>query len=289
MARADDTRSPMTLGQFRLLRDLVYAECGILVRDDMKFVMERKLTPRLELLALADFTSYHRYLRFDINRRAELEAAIDAIAINETYFFRDPQQLRAFSEEIVPLLADRRRHQKKISIWSAGCSTGEEPYTIAMLLRDSGRFEGWDVQVFGSDISRRVIAAARKAEYGTSALRATPPHYLSRYFEAAGGKWRVREEIRGWVTFGQLNLLSEDTRRLVPRMDAVFCRNLLIYFDRPARRRVLASLYDRLWDGGFLLLGHSESLINLTADFELVHLENDLIYRRPARSKGAAP
>jgi chemotaxis protein methyltransferase CheR len=158
-----------------------------------------------------------------------------------------------------------------------------------MLLRDSGRFEGWDVQVFGSDISRRVIAAARQAEYGASSLRATPPEHLARSFEAAGGKWRVREEIRGWVTFGQLNLLSEDTRRLVPRMDAIFCRNLLIYLDVPARLRVLAALYDRLWEGGYLLLGHSESLINLTADFELVHLQNDLVYRRPWGSSGGTP
>lgn len=279
----------MTAGEFRLLRDLVYAECGILVRDDMKFLMERRLSPRLELLGLSDFASYHRYLRYDAHRQAELEAAIDAIATNETYFFREPLQLQAFSEELLPALADRGRRLKKLSIWSAGCSTGEEPYTIAMLLRDSGLFEGWDVQVFGSDISRRVIAAARKAEYGASALRATPPHHLVRFFEAAGGRWRVREEIRGWVTFGQLNLLSEDTRRLVPRMDAVFCRNLLIYLDLPARRRVLASLYDRLWEGGYLLLGHSESLINLTTDFELVHLQSDLVYRRPARAGGEAP
>lgn len=289
MPRGDEQRPEMTAAEFRLLRDLIYAECGILLREDLKFVTERRLWPRLELLGLSDFASYHRYLRFDPGRRAELEAAIEAIATNETYFFREQPQLKAFSEELVPRLVARNQRLRKLRIWSAGCSTGEEPYTIAMLLRECGLVDGWDVQIFGSDISRRVLTTARKGEYGPSSMRATEPELLQRYFEPAGARWRIREDIRAMVTFGQLNLLSQEVLALVPRMDVIFCRNVLIYFDVPARKRVLASLYDRLWEGGYLLLGHSESLIQLTADFELVHLQNDLVYRRPEPPGRAAP
>jgi len=283
VAFRDDSRHEMTPEEFRLLRDLVYGYCGIYIRDDLKFVLERRLWGRVEALGLADFASYYRYLRFHAARRAELEAAVEVVATNETYFFREPLQLRAFTEELIPLLHQRCLRHRRLRIWSAGCSTGEEPYTLAMLLKASGRFEGWDVQVLGTDISRRVLDVARRAEYGPSALRATSAEEVQRFFEPVGNRHRVREEIRAWVSFGQVNLVQEETRGLVPRMDAIFCRNVLIYFDPAARRKVLALLYDRLWEGGYLLLGHSENLINVTADFELVHLENDLVYRRPER------
>ncbi|MBN1204618.1 MAG: protein-glutamate O-methyltransferase CheR [Myxococcaceae bacterium] len=272
----------MSAEEFRLLRDHVYSHCGILVREDMKFVMERRLWPRLEALGLRDFSMYHRYLRYDAQRRAELEAAVEALTTHETYFFREPAQLRAFSEEVLPVLQQRNAALQRLRIWSAGCSTGEEAYTLAMLLKESRRFEGWDVEVHGTDISRRVLATARRAEYGPSSLRATTPEQVSRFFEPVGtNKVRVRDEVRAWVSFGQLNLLDAEACQLVARMDAIFCRNVMIYFDIPARKRVLQAFSERLVPGGYLLLGHSENLLNLSADFELVHLRGDLVYRKP--------
>jgi len=163
----------MSAEQFHLLRDHVYAYCGILVREDMKFVMERRLWPRLEALGLTDFGAYHTYLRQDPQRRAELESAVEALTTHETYFFREPVQLKAFSEEILPMLHQRNAATKRLRIWSAGCSTGEEAYTVAILLKESRLFESWEVEVYGSDISRRVLATARRAEYGPSSMRAT--------------------------------------------------------------------------------------------------------------------
>jgi chemotaxis protein methyltransferase CheR len=280
----------MTPEEFRLLRDFVYGHCGIQVRDDMKFVMQRRLWPRLEALGLPDFSAYYRYLRFDPQRRPELETAIEALTTHETYFFREPRQLKAFAEELVPRLEQRNARARRLRIWSAGCSSGEEAYTVAMLLKDSGRFEGWDVEVYGTDISRRVLASARLGEYGPSALRSTPPDKVSRYFVHAGpSRVRVRDDVRAWVTFGHLNLLDAETGTLVPRMDVVFCRNVMIYFDIPARQRVLKLFYDRLVPGGYLLLGHSENLINLSADFELMHLKHDLVYRKPELGGGGYP
>ena len=281
----EEGRPEMTPEEFRLLRDHVYEHCGIMVREDMKFLMERRLLPRLEALGLSGFTAYHKYLRYDAQRRAELEAAVEALTTHETYFFREPRQLEAFSEELLPVLQQRNAAYKRLRIWSAGCSTGEEAYTIAMLLQQSRRFEGWDVEVHGTDISRRVLATARRAEYGPSSLRAAAPEQVSRFFIPMGGsRVRVTEEVRAWTSFGQLNLMDAEACQLVPRMDAIFCRNVMIYFDLPARRRVLQAFHERLVPGGFLLLGHSENLFNLGVDFEMVHLRGDLVYRKPPYS-----
>ncbi|WP_425430103.1 CheR family methyltransferase [Cystobacter ferrugineus] len=283
----DTGRPEMTAEEFRLLRDFVYAYCGILVRDDMKYVMERRLWPRLEALGLTDFSTYYRYLRFDAQRRSELETAVEALTTHETYFFREPRQLKAFSEEVLPVLERRNARTRRLRIWSAGCSSGEEAYTVAMLLLESGRFEGWDLEVYGTDISRRVLSVARLGEYGPSALRSTSPDKLARYFVHVGpNRVRVRDDIRAMVSFGHHNLRDVDTVPLTSRVDAVFCRNVLIYFDAPARQRVLRLLYDKLVPGGYLMLGHSENLINLSADFELVHLRGDLVYRRPELGGG---
>jgi chemotaxis protein methyltransferase CheR len=280
----------MSAEEFRLLRDFVYGHCGILVRDDMQYVMQRRLWPRLEALGLTDFSAYYRFLRFDAQRRTELETAIEALTTHETYFFREPRQLKAFAEELLPLLERRNARTRRLRIWSAGCSSGEEAYTVSMLLKESGRFEGWDVEVYGTDISRRVLAAARQGEYGPSALRATTADKIAHYFEHVGpSRVRVRDDVRAWVSFGHLNLLDVSLGQLVGRMDVIFCRNVMIYFDTPARQRVLKLLYDKLVPGGYLLLGHSENLINLSADFELVHLKSDLVYRKPELGGGVLP
>jgi len=282
----EDLRPSMSDEEFRLLRDLVYEASGILVRDEMKFVLEHRLAPRLEVLGLTDFEAYHRYLRTDLSRRQELEAAIEALTTHETYFFREPHQLKAFTDELLPLLRSTHEGGRRLRLWSAGCSSGEEPYTLAMLILDSGQFTGWDVEIYATDISKRVLATARRAEYGASALRATPKPYLERFFEPLGNRVRVREEVRALVSFGHLNLVDPGLSLLVPRADVVFCRNVLIYFDLAARKRVLRLLYEKLHPGGYLLLGHAENLIHLSADFELVHLENDLVYRRPPGRSG---
>jgi chemotaxis protein methyltransferase CheR len=277
----DAPRPEMTLEELRLLAELIYEHCGILFREDMRYLLERRLGARLKANGLSDFSSYYRLLRFDARRKSELEAAVEALTTNETYFFRESQQLRAFSEELLPRLAEAKARQRRLRIWSAGCSTGEEPYTIAMLVCESGLFDGWDVEVLGSDISRRVLTVARRGVYGKSSLRDAPGEMVARYLRAEGGSYAVSEPIKSLVTFGHMNLLDENTLLLIGRMDAIFCRYVMIYFDLAARRRVLKSFYDKLVDGGYLLLGHSESLINVTADFELVHLKNDLVYRKP--------
>lgn len=277
-----DPKLEMSAEELHLLRDLFSQACGFVLREDLKFIAERRLAPRLELLGLRDFGAYARYLRFDARGADELETAIDLLVPHETYFFREPNQLRSFERELLPRLAAKNARLRSLHVWSAGCATGEEPYTLAMLLRDASALHEWDLDVLGTDLSRKAITAARRAEYGPMALRATAADQRARFFEALdGGRVRVRPEYREPVRFGQLNLLDHSAAALLPRFDVIFCRNVLIYFDQPTRRRVIELFFERLTDGGFLLLGHSENLLHLSTRFELVQLEGDLVYRRP--------
>ncbi|HEX9287956.1 MAG TPA: protein-glutamate O-methyltransferase CheR [Anaeromyxobacteraceae bacterium] len=276
-----DAGPAMTDTEYRLLRELIYHHCGLSFGEEMRYLVERRLGPRLQYHGLADFTAYHRFLRYDLGRRAELETAVEVLTTNETYFYREPHQLRAFSEEILPEVARENTGARRLRIWSAGCSTGEEVYTIAILLARSGLFHGWDLDVFGSDIARRVLAVARAGAYGPHAFRTPEAEAIRPWFRADAGKWHVRDDIRRLASFGHLNLLDERMMTLVGSVDVVFCRNVMIYFDLAARKRVVRTFRDKLRDGGYLLLGHAESLLNVTTDFELVHLRNDLVYRKP--------
>ena len=278
----EEVRPLLTAEEFRLLKELLLDACGLQLRDDLKYVVERRLWPRLEALSLRDYGGYYRYLRFDARAKEEVELAIELLVPHETYFFREPTQLDSFKRELLPMLSVQNASTRRLRLWSAGCSSGEEPYTLAMLIAESGLFEGWDVQIHGTDISRRMLTAARAAEYGSSALRTTTPAQLARHFDPlSSGRFRVKAPLKNRVSFGHLNLLDDVGLKLLPRMDAIFCRNVLIYLEPAARRTVVHSFWEQLFAGGYLLLGHSESLLTFSTDFALVQLSGDLVYRRP--------
>jgi len=280
----------MSEEEFRLLRDLVHEHCGLTFGNGMRYLLERRLAARLEALGLETYSEYHRFLRYDPGREAELDEAVDLLTTNETYFYREAYQLNAFSREILPACAESLARVRRLRILSAGCSSGEEAYTLAVLVRDSRLFEGWDVEVIGADISRRCLAAARAGAYGEHAFRNPEAAPMRRWFRLRGGKWVIDDAIKRMVRFTRENLLDARALASASRVDVVFCRNVMIYFDLPARRRVLRKLHESLREGGWLLLGHSESLLNVTADFEIVHLKADLVYRKPLRAAaGVSP
>ncbi|NOY92288.1 MAG: protein-glutamate O-methyltransferase CheR [Deltaproteobacteria bacterium] len=283
MRRLLDGGPDLGAAEHRLIAEAVNAFCGLHLGRATRFLMQRRLRERLESLSLPDFAAYYRYLRYDRNGAAEMERAVEILTTNETYFFREDYQLRAFVNEVLPGIAEdpALREQHRLVVWSAGCSTGEEAYSLAMLIDDSGLFPDWDIRIIGSDISRRVIERAREGVYGASSFRAMPPQYLHYFDEVSTGR-RVSARIRAMCHFGHLNLLDSERAAVVGRVHAVFCRNVLIYFDEESRRRVIEGFYERLLPGGTLLLGHSESLLNLSTRFELLHLSTDMVYRRPS-------
>jgi chemotaxis protein methyltransferase CheR len=278
---------PLKLEEFRLLRDLFATKIGVRFGPEARFTLERRLGERVFALKLSTFAEYYQYLRFHPMALAEWEEAVELLTTNETYFFREDYQLRSFKDELLPMLANSARGRRRLSLWSAGCSTGEEAYTIAILVHQSRLFEGWDVRVYGLDLSKRCVAAARKGVYGPASFRVTPDDVKGEYFVAKPDGVHVADPIRAMCQFGQMNLLDEEKARLLGRADAIFCRNVLIYFDAHKRKRVIDIFHERLYSGGVLLLGHSESLLNVSTAFELLHLREDLVYRKPLRSEGA--
>jgi chemotaxis protein methyltransferase CheR len=268
--------------EFRQLRELFNQHCGLQFTPDARTSMERRLRERVVMLGLHSFGQYHEYLRHHGRGRAELDEAVDLITVNETYFLREDYQLRAFMNEIVPMIVRAGGAKNRLQIWSAGCATGEEVYSIAIAAREAGVTDQREVRIFGTDISRRCVVAARKGIYSASSFRTTPPELKRRYFQDRPDGFHVVDDLRALCQFGHLNLLDASRVAVVGRVDLIFCRNVLIYFDEDARRRVIEIFYERLLPGGFLLLGHSESLLNVTTAFELVHLREDLVYRKPA-------
>ncbi|HXG57744.1 MAG TPA: protein-glutamate O-methyltransferase CheR [Thermoanaerobaculia bacterium] len=265
---------------FRQLRDQIYKRTGMWFADSSKYLLQKRLSPRAKELNFDSFQKYFYFLQYDPRSDAEFDQIYDLVTTNETYFFREPAQLTAFIEEIVPELLTRKS-VKKVRIWSAGCSSGEEPYSIAMLLQESGYYEKATFEIFASDINQQVLAKARKGSYRENAFRATEASLRDKYFtREADGSWRIHDDIRNRVSFGRLNIYDEARVSLLGHLDVIFCRNVIIYFDDASKKIVVSNFYNRLVDGGYLLLGHSESLISLSTQFRLRHLKNDMVYQK---------
>jgi len=265
---------------FRLLREQIYKKSGMWFNDSSKYLLQKRLSPRARELNFDSFQKYFYFLQYDPRADAEFDQIFDLVTTNETYFFREPAQLTAFIDEIIPDLLSRKA-LKKIRIWSAGCSSGEEPYSLAMLLQEAGWYDHAAFEIFASDINQQVLSKARKGQYRENAFRATTPAMREKYFTRDTElTWRVKDEIRNRVSFGRLNLYDEARVSLLGHLDVVFCRNVIIYFDDASKKVVVKNFYNRLADGGYLLLGHSESLISLSTQFKLRHLKNDMVYQK---------
>jgi chemotaxis protein methyltransferase CheR len=266
--------------EFRPLAELIRRASGIKITDELLPTVERRLSERLSARGVSSFGDYLKLLTGDARAEEELERAVESIATNETYFFRDQPQLRSFERDVLPELERLALRRRSLSVWSAGCSSGEEVYTLAILLARSQRFTGWNVRVLGNDISRRVIQTARKGLYRGASFRALPAEFEPYFVKSADGA-AVDPAIRALCHFARFNLLDAGSAAMFGRVDAIFCRNVLIYFDDEARRRVIETFYERLNPGGYLMLGHSDSLLQVTTAFEFAPLSGDLAYRKP--------
>ncbi len=274
---------------FRLMRDFIRDYCGLYFDDSSKYLLERRLSRRVRLHQFNTFLDYYRFLSYDRRREAELVEVVDSLTTNETYFFREEAQLRAFRDEILPEIIGPGC-QKTLKVWSAGCSTGEEPYTVGMILSEAGFLGGAEVEIIGSDINQKVLTAARRGVYRRGSFRVIKDDMMRKYFkEESPGSFRISDDIKKLVTFSHLNLFDPYRLSFLRGFDVIFCRNVMIYFDPESKKKLIKMFYDKLSPGGYLLLGHAESLLNVTTAFRLVHLRNDMVYQKPVSVREAMP
>jgi chemotaxis protein methyltransferase CheR len=273
----------LTDAEYRMFADLLRRHCGLHFGPDARFLLEKRLARRLRALELDSFAAYHYRIRSTSLHNEEFANLIDELTTNETYFFRERSQLHTLVGEIFVELQEERRGRRRgpITVWSAGCSSGEEPYSIVVLAREAGMAPGKDLHVYASDISRRMLRKARQGLYREASFRETEPALRQKYFSEKDGLWRISDEVKKHVDFIHLNLMDRTKISLLGAMDVILCRNVIIYFDVENKRKVIQTFHEKLRPSGHLLLGHSESLINLSNSFELRHLRNDLVYRRP--------
>lgn len=272
----------LTDAEFRLFTNFIRGRCGLHFDENTRYLVEKRLARRIQEADIGSFASYLYQLRSGPNAEDEFSKVVDILTTNETYFFRERSQLTALVEEIVPdMLSRQLTSRRPISIWSAGCSSGEEPFSVAMMGMEAGLVPGRDFRVYASDISRAVLSRARRGVYREASFRDADESTRQRYFAQKDGLTRISDSVKRHVDFVHMNLLDSSKVSLLGEMDVILCRNVIIYFDLETKKQVMKTFHDKLRPGGYLLLGHSESLINVTADFELKHLSRDLVYRRP--------
>ena len=278
---ADDLR--MTDAEYRMFAELVRERCGLHFSADARFLLERRVARRLRALDLTSFAAYHYQVRSATANDGEFALLVDELTTNETYFFRERKQLRTLVDEIMIELLVRRRATSggPVKIWSAGCSSGEEPYSVVMLALEAGFKPGVDFRVYAADISHRMLRKARNGFYREASFRETEDVLRRKYFTEKHGGWRISDDVKKHVDFIHLNFIDGSKMALLAPMDVILCRNVIIYFNAETKRLVIETCYDTLRPGGYLLLGHAESLINHSNAFELRPLREDLVYRRP--------
>lgn len=279
------TTLTISTDQFTALRELIARRSGILVPDHKSEQLAARLADHLVTLNVPGFGEYLQLLSTEEPGSPIWQEVYCRVSTNETFFFRNEAQMAAFTDVILPsvMAQQERKLFKRLKIWSAACATGEEPYTIAMqvleLLGDD--LSTWQPQILATDIDRDVLDIASSGHYSGRSLTNVPQRFLSHYFDANGDDMTVGPELRALIQFKQVNFADPSAMAAQTNMDVIFCRNVLIYFDDDFRKQVVAQLYDSLKPGGYLVIGHAESLRDLHSGFEALRQPGTTIYQRP--------
>jgi chemotaxis protein methyltransferase CheR len=276
--------APVTTVALMRIRDLIYKSAGIFQADNKLQILADRCQKRMQSLGILTLRDYYDCLTAKPMHQAELVSLLNEITIGETCFFRNHAQLEGISNIILPqiLEAKSKLFMRQVRIWSAGCSTGEEPYTLAILLLEQAqsRLKGWTFELLATDLNERSIAFAKAGTYAEYSVRNLSPHLRNKYFNWARDKFSVRPEVRQAVTFSRVNLLDDAHTSFAKGLDLILCCNVLIYFDVASKKRVLQHFYTNLLAHGHLLLGHAESLYGISDDFRLVHLPSATAYAK---------
>jgi chemotaxis protein methyltransferase CheR len=280
----NDVRS-LNTEDFGRLSEFIYRRTGMVFTETKRYYVERRVHERMKATGSQSFASYFARLRIDA--LSEVEQLVNAFTVNETYFYRESHQLQCLTND---LLADRVASgvaSNTIRIWSLPCSTGEEPYSIAIwLLQNWPPVDAFDIEIIGSDIDTKVLEAARLGIFGKRALMQLPADVIDKYFVPLDDdQWQLAHDIRGSVHFAPTNLINAAETVAFGRFDVIFCRNVLIYFDDASRRIAAENLYESLLPGGFLCLGHTESMSRISPLFEVRRFSDAIVYQRPGADR----
>ncbi len=264
--------------EFELFRGMISQRCGIKLSDTKALLVQNRVGKRLRALGIKSFRAYHRFLNTPEGQRTELPHFLSAITTNETHFFREPHHFEILKRHLLPEIASKRPHNATIRLWSAGCSTGQEVYTLAMVMNEWTRETQLKFSVVGSDIDQHVLKVAEGAEYPLELKREIPSKYLIRYVEMQKNTLEIKPEIRARVAFRCQNFAEIQPQR--PRLDVIFCRNAVMYLDKETRLRLTRVFRDSLLEGGYLVLGSSESLHGLPRLLHTQRIDRTLVYQK---------
>ncbi len=274
----------LKVNEFEVFRKYIYDSCGIYFQDNKKYLLESRLLKRMSFLGLKTFEDYLHYLKFGTNRLNEQKYLYEAITINETFFFRNQPQMDALTGTILPELIElkKKKGKRKIRIWSAASSTGEEAYSIAMLITDmiKPRNPQFDFEIVGTDINQAVIDTARSGYYKEYSIRNTPQYYLKKFFTRDASGYQLSPNVMQMVKFKELNLYDEIAMRAMIDFDVIFCANVLIYFDMSSKIKVVSNLYKSLNNGGYLFIGYAETLHMISKAFKVISLPKTIGYKK---------
>lgn len=283
MTTAATTTRTITDREFEQFREFFYKKTGIWFEDDRRYFVDKRLNARIEACGESTFRRWFAFMRFEASGK-EFQALVNAMTVNETYFFREDYQYECLVKDVLPEVCKNKKPGDPIRIWSLPCSTGEEPYSLVIWLSefwpDLAKYE---VSIQASDIDSNVIERARQGLYTKRAIHKLSPEIVSKYFTKEGLNYRLHQDWRECVDFSLANITDANLMFGRPKVDVIFCRNVLIYFDNTSRKTAAGLLYNAMNPGGFILLGHSESMSRISSQYKVRRFSDAIVYQRPEK------
>lgn len=275
----------ITEDDFQKFREFFYRKTGINFESAKRYFVDKRLIERIEATGSSEFRSYFSMLRFQASGE-EVQLLTNLMTVNETYFLREEYQFSCLVNSILPELTQRKTDQSPIRIWCIPSSSGEEPYSVALYLMERwAAISKWDVEIISSDIDTGILHKARVGRYSQRSVQHVPAAWLTKYFRRIGDEFQISEDLRQAVEFTRVNLADPADTRPYRNFDVIFCRNLLIYFDDLSRKSAAETFYDALKPGGFICLGHSESMSRISSLYKVRKFPEAIVYQKSLEAR----
>lgn len=275
----------ITQTDFEKFREFFYRKTGIQFETSKRYFVDKRLIERIELTGSTSFRNYFTMLRFEASGE-ELQHLTNLMTVNETYFFREEYQFQCLVKSILPDIVSRKTDKKPIRIWVMPSSSGEEPYSIALyLLEYWAAINDWDIELIASDIDTKILAKARAGQYSARSVQQLPEKLLRKYFKRNAEGYQICDDLRDAIEFTRVNLSDRSDTRAYRDFDVIFCRNLLIYFDDVSRKTAAETFFDAMKPGGYICLGHSESMSRVSSLYKVRKFPEAIVYQKPLEAR----